>query len=309
MSEISYLLSRVALKSEGLRRIADLFRPSAIEAAQWVLENYPADSPESMARQMRLDAEEVIASGGLRGISGGIDRLRSGNQTTTRSTNSGHGLDESWADVVDSADWYAASLKTSRISITLDVSPTFLNLTGSAKFALPKVADDELKEFLDSVVAIINDYPMTPEERGHRPFRVFIGHGGDQKWKTVKRLLETEDYEIEAFESETRAGYSTLETIDLMIRGSSVGVVIMTGVDSMQDGSLRARENVVHEIGYCMGALGIRNTIVLLEDGVSEFSNIRGLTQIRFPAGDIGQAIGELTAALTLRKNAAEARH
>jgi predicted nucleotide-binding protein len=61
----------------------------------------------------------------------------------------------------------------------------------------------------------------------------------------------------------------------------------MTGEDDIGGGSLRARENVVHEVGLFQGRLGLRRAIVLLEDGCNEFSNIHGLTVIRFPKGDI----------------------
>ena len=48
-----------------------------------------------------------------------------------------------------------------------------------------------------------------------------------------------------------------------------------------------ARQNVVHEIGLFQGRHGWERAIVLLEDGCEEFSNLHGITQIRFPKGDI----------------------
>lgn len=50
---------------------------------------------------------------------------------------------------------------------------------------------------------------------------------------------------------------------------------------------MNARLNVVHEAGLFQGRLGFRKAIVLLEEGCEEFSNIHGLSQIRFPKGDI----------------------
>lgn len=90
-----------------------------------------------------------------------------------------------------------------------------------------------------------------------------------------------------------------------MVRASTVAVVVMTGEDEMADGSMRARENVVHEVGFCQGALGIDRTIILLENGVSEFSNIAGLTQIHFPAHDLMSIEEELVEALNQRREAA----
>jgi len=52
--------------------------------------------------------------------------------------------------------------------------------------------------------------------------------------------------------------------------------------------------NVVHEAGLFQGRLGFTKAIVLLEDGCEEFSNIKGLGQIRFPKGNVKQAFEEI---------------
>lgn len=39
--------------------------------------------------------------------------------------------------------------------------------------------------------------------------------------------------------------------------------------------------------GLFQGRLGFERAIILLEEGCEEFSNILGLTQIRFPKGNI----------------------
>jgi predicted nucleotide-binding protein len=71
------------------------------------------------------------------------------------------------------------------------------------------------------------------------------------------------------------------------LEDASFAFLVMTGEDNAGDGSSRARENVVHEVGLFQGRLGLRRAIVLLEDGCSEFSNINGLTTIRFPKNNI----------------------
>ena len=52
--------------------------------------------------------------------------------------------------------------------------------------------------------------------------------------------------------------------------------------------------NVIHEAGLFQGRLGFQRAIVLLEEGCEEFSNIQGLGQIRFPAGNISAAFEEI---------------
>lgn len=57
---------------------------------------------------------------------------------------------------------------------------------------------------------------------------------------------------------------------------------------------LQARANVIHEVGLFQGRLGFERAIVLLEEGCEEFSNITGITQIRFPPGNVGAKFEEI---------------
>lgn len=61
----------------------------------------------------------------------------------------------------------------------------------------------------------------------------------------------------------------------------------MTPDDAQGDGRLRARQNVVFELGYFLGRLGRRSgrTILLLRDDVELPSDIRGILYIRFDNG------------------------
>jgi predicted nucleotide-binding protein len=45
--------------------------------------------------------------------------------------------------------------------------------------------------------------------------------------------------------------------------------------------------DVIHEVGLFQGKLGFRKAIILLQDECEEFSNITGLGQIRFSAGNL----------------------
>lgn len=137
------------------------------------------------------------------------------------------------------------------------------------------------------------------------PFKVFIGHGGDPQWKYLRRALEeTYGFMVEAFESSERAGFHTLVVVNQMIHTSTVAVVVMTGEDQAADGTWRARENVVHEVGFCQGALGIDRTIILMEEGISEPTNITGLTQIRFKRGALIDVEQKVVDALGQRRKA-----
>ena len=61
----------------------------------------------------------------------------------------------------------------------------------------------------------------------------------------------------------------------------------MTGEDEQADGSLHARENVIHEADLFQGRLGFERAIILLGKGCQDFSNIHGLIHIPFPKENI----------------------
>jgi predicted nucleotide-binding protein len=128
---------------------------------------------------------------------------------------------------------------------------------------------------------------------------VFIGHGRSETWKQLKDfLVERLGLEFEEFNRESAAGIPTTERLEAMMKNSRFAFLVMTGEDDRGDGSRYARDNVIHEIGLFQGRHGFRKAIVLLEDGCEEFSNIRGLTQIRFPVGKILIKLEEIRAVL-----------
>jgi predicted nucleotide-binding protein len=94
------------------------------------------------------------------------------------------------------------------------------------------------------------------------------------------------------------AGYTTVERLQDMLNNAAFAFLIMTAEEEHADARLHARSNVIHEVGLFQGRLGIRKAIVLLEEGCSEFSNIVGLSQIRFPRGRISAVFEDVRGVL-----------
>jgi predicted nucleotide-binding protein len=118
--------------------------------------------------------------------------------------------------------------------------------------------------------------------------KVFIGHGRSPAWETLRDFVVNRlNLELTEFNGEPVAGFTTKERLEKMIAESSFAFLVMTAEDEHADGSVHARENVIHEVGLFQGRLGFNRAIILLEEGCSEFSNIGGLMQIRFPKGNI----------------------
>ena len=125
--------------------------------------------------------------------------------------------------------------------------------------------------------------------------KVFIGHGRSLLWRELKDFISDRlRLDWEEFNREPTAGISTTERLQTMLDSACVALVVMTAEDQHADQSLHARENVIHEVGLFQGRLGFRRALVLLEHGCTEFSNISGLCQIRFPAGNISACYEEV---------------
>ena len=154
-------------------------------------------------------------------------------------------------------------------------------------------------EVVDSVHGRFVKPPPEAEEVSPPPPTIFVGHGRDRQWDDLKdHLHEKHGYAVEAYETGERAGHAIRDILDSMAETSSFALLVMTAEDEQPDGVRRARQNVVHELGLFQGHLGWSRAIVLLEDGVEEFSNIQGIQQIRFGQGRIREVFGDVLAVL-----------
>jgi predicted nucleotide-binding protein len=128
---------------------------------------------------------------------------------------------------------------------------------------------------------------------------VFIGHGNSPLWRELKDFLQDRlRLSVDEFNSVPTAGVPTAERLSEMLGNASFAFLIMTAEDEQADGKVHARPNVVHEVGLFQGRLGFRKAIILIEVGCEEFSNIRGLGQIRFPNGAISAKFDEIRSVL-----------
>ena len=134
-----------------------------------------------------------------------------------------------------------------------------------------------------------------PTNSPKRERRIFISHGTPPDWREVQDFIE-KDLSIQTLElaQEPNRGRTVLQKLAEESDRCSYAVVVMTGDDTVEEGPLRARENVMHEIGYFQGKFGLANVCLLHEEGVSIPSNIHGLVYIPFPRDMVRAAFGEL---------------
>jgi len=88
--------------------------------------------------------------------------------------------------------------------------------------------------------------------------------------------------EWEEFNRISPVGKYPQQRLREMMDAAGFAFIIMTGEEEGQ-----ARNNVIHEIGYAQGCLGATRVAILVEEGCDTFSNIDGLTAIRFSKGDL----------------------
>jgi hypothetical protein len=144
--------------------------------------------------------------------------------------------------------------------------------------------------------------PSTAPSPVQRPAgrTVFIGHGGhSSEWLKLEKFLSHRLHlsPVE-FNSTSVAGVATTERLMEMLGRADFAFLILTGEDEQGTGEFHPRLNVVHEAGLFQGKLGFKKAIILLEAGCEKFSNVHGLTDIRFPKGKIDAAFEEVRGVL-----------
>ncbi len=131
------------------------------------------------------------------------------------------------------------------------------------------------------------------------PPTIFIGHGQNEQWRKLKdHLADQHNYKIDAYEVGSRTGHAVRDVLERMVQGASFAILVMTGEDKLEDGSLLARQNVIHEMGLFQGKLGFSKAIVLIEKDTKIPSNIQGITYVQFATGNIRETFGDVLAVL-----------
>jgi predicted nucleotide-binding protein len=124
---------------------------------------------------------------------------------------------------------------------------------------------------------------------------VFIGHGRSLVWRELKDFISDRlKLSWEEFNRVPVAGVTNISRLTQMLDTSGIAFLILTAEDERTDGTILARQNVVHEAGLFQGRLGFNRAIVLLEEGCELFSNIHGLGYISFSPGHIQDAFEDI---------------
>jgi hypothetical protein len=124
---------------------------------------------------------------------------------------------------------------------------------------------------------------------------VFLGHGHGPVWSRVQLHLNSDLHlPVEVWESVSRAGRHNVEVLKGFLSTCGFAVLVVTGDDNTHDGVVRARQNVIHEIGLFQGRIGFERVALLEQEGLEGFSNIDGLQRIPFQGIKVEQCFYDL---------------
>jgi hypothetical protein len=156
---------------------------------------------------------------------------------------------------------------------------------------------DEITPLIESLSYILNvakELASTHVNPKRLSNRVFITHGRSQEWRKVQEYIEkTLGLQTLELAQEPSKGRVILNKLNEESEKCGVAVIIMTGEDIVGD-EVRARENVMHEIGFFQGKYGFARTILMHEQGANIPTNIGGLGYVSFSKDAVSTGFGEL---------------
>jgi predicted nucleotide-binding protein len=119
--------------------------------------------------------------------------------------------------------------------------------------------------------------------------RVFVSHGHNKL-----ALLQLKDFlrsrlrhQPVVLAEQPSKGLTVVEKLEKVSAECSFAIVLLTKDDTQADGGIRARQNVIHEVGFFQGKYGRQNVLLVCEKGVEIFSNISGIVMIQFDTGHL----------------------
>ncbi len=301
MVQVSTALEYVPMGAELLAAVCDAVEPYFVDS-----ETYPVGTSYG-DRHMRIRLERVTIGGLTQDFTDPMDNGESVTDDVLRSVVP--------PDATDGSIRIRTLQDTREVSVLIGWSDTRHAL--ASRLAVDAPSGPLARELAERVKEIIDGLAFPDVRHESHQWgdaseielmsvraapRVFIGHGGDRQWEAVRSAVRHAGYDVEAFEEEERAGYSTLTTVLRMVRASDVALIVMTAAESVGTSTVRrARPNVVHELGLSQGLLGEENTVVILEEGTEVPSNIDGHIQIRYRPGEIHTVADRIVNALTQR--------
>lgn len=126
--------------------------------------------------------------------------------------------------------------------------------------------------------------------------KVFIVHGHDERAKVaVARFVEKLALDAVILDEQPSEGLTIIEKFEKHAGRADFAIVLITpddvgaSIEKKNDLKLRARQNVIFELGYFFHALGRRGVCALYKEGVELPSDIYGVIYVLMDEFDAWQ--------------------
>lgn len=156
----------------------------------------------------------------------------------------------------------------------------------------------DYKKAAEDVQSIISDHLLFELAIEDTVPRVFIGHGRSDDWRRVSDHISQIGLRVVEYESISPVGKSVSGRLQEMLSVSTFAITVMSPEDQVTDGALRARQNVIHEVGLFQGKLGFERVVVLRHNKCEQFSNLAGINEITYSPDNWEEALGKLSSVL-----------
>lgn len=149
---------------------------------------------------------------------------------------------------------------------------------------LLSAAIELLQERLDDMAP--QAAPAEISEKASVSKRIFIVHGRDNDPKeAVARFVASLGYEPIILHEQANKGRTIIEKFREESSDVGFAIVLMTPDDEMPDGSKRARQNVILELGFFLGALGPDRVAALVKGKIETPTDFDGVVYTPYDAG------------------------
>jgi sugar/nucleoside kinase (ribokinase family) len=204
-------------------------------------------------------------------------------------------------DATGAGDVFAAGLLTMLACDRLQIELGSLLGMRLARHKLRYVGSSGHAQFAEVARSFIRT--LDAQRRSGGPAKgVFIAHGANPSWLAVHHFVaERFGVPVYSFESSSWSGRQVTEALADYLERCSFAICVLTAEDFTEDGAVRARQNVIHEVGLFQGRHGFDRVVVLVEDGCEFTPKTAEPYTVRFPRNGINSALYELDAMIRAR--------
>lgn len=113
--------------------------------------------------------------------------------------------------------------------------------------------------------------------------KIFISWGGTDFYKTIaEKIILEKGFTPILYSKNGKKGKHHMEILENLTNQCYNAIIIMSKADLMENKLWRARQNVIHELGFCQAKYGMERVLLLVEEEIEMLSNLNGINSGEF---------------------------